>query len=425
MRSRRRPVVPAAVLVAVLTVAAAGCTAPATPAPTTPSPGPQRTAAPEPEPPIEPEPHRPATDGLERAVWVHLFDDALKTRAGIAAVVADLVEADATAVIAEVVRRHDAYYTSDVLPRAVDPDLEPGLDVLAVLAEEAHAAGIAVHAWVPVAPTWHEVYADLPAPDGWLTADHGLQAPEADRWVTRTVDGTWDTYLDPGLPEVRAHVAAVVGELTTRYPVDGVHLDYARYASDRHGYHPRALDLYRAATGSTGVPDPTDATWSQWRRDQVTALVRAARAAVDDADPSVTFSIAVISWGEGPGGPTTPTFADTRAFTEALQDWPAWADEELVDALVPMNYFRESQQDQAGWLRTWLVFQADLAERTGTRVVPGIAGYLNSATDALTQIHLATRTAGSAAMYSYQGSTSDPDLPLWRDLAATAWGGVP
>lgn len=424
MRARRRPTLTAAALLATLAAAAAGCTAPTTPAPSAPPPTPQRTATPEPDPTTEPDP-APQADGLERAVWVHLFDDALKTRAGIAAVVADLVEADATAVIAEVVRRQDAYYTSDVLPRAADPDLEPGLDVLGVLIDEAHAAGIAVHAWVPVAPTWHEVYADLPAPDGWLTADHGQQAPEADRWVTRTVDGTWDTYLDPGLPEVRAHVAAVVGELTTRYPVDGVHLDYARYASERHGYHPRALDLYRAATGSTGVPDPTDPTWSQWRRDQVTALVRAARTAVDDADHSVTFSLAVISWGDGPGGATTPTFADTRAFTEALQDWPAWAVEGLVDALVPMNYFREAQQDQAGWLRTWLAFQADLAERTGTRVVPGIAGYLNSPADALAQIHMATRTAGAAAMYSYQGSTSDPDLTLWPDLAATAWGSLP
>lgn len=307
------PTLTAAALLATLAAAAEGCTGPTTPAPSAPPPTSQRTATPEPDPTTEPDP-APQADGLERAVWVHLFDDALKTRAGIAAVVADLVDADATAVIAEVVRRQDAYYTSD-----------------------------------------------LPAPDGWLTTDHGQQAPEPDRWVTRTVDGTWDTYLDPGLPEVHAHVAAVVGELATRYPVDGVHLDYVRYASDRHGYHPRALDRYRAATGSTGVPDPADPTWSQWRRDQVTALVRAARTAVDDANPSVTFSVAVISWGDGPGGATTPTFADTRAFTEALQDWPAWADEGLVDALA--------------------------------------------------QIHLTTRTAGAAAMYSYQGSTSDPQRP--------------
>ena len=81
-------------------------------------------------------------------------------------------------------------------------------------------------------------------------------AAEADRWVTRTIDGTWDTYLDPGLPEIREYLAAIVGEIAAEYPVDGIHLDYVRYPSNWHGYHPRALARYRAETGATGIPDP-------------------------------------------------------------------------------------------------------------------------------------------------------------------------
>src|SRR5690606_11953771 len=102
------------------------------------SPEPEPEPEPTSEPPPEPPPgHVPpaAADALERAVWVHLFDGALKTRAGIDQVVADLTAAGATAVIAEVVRRQDAYYLSDVLPRTADPELEAGLDVLAVLIE--------------------------------------------------------------------------------------------------------------------------------------------------------------------------------------------------------------------------------------------------------------------------------------------------
>ena len=137
------------------------------------------------------------------------------------------------------------------------------------------------------------------------------------------------------------------------------------------------------------------------------------------------LSAAVISWGDGPGGPTTPSFADTRAYTEALQDWEDWAETGLIDVLLPMNYFREAKPDQAAWLRTWLGYQEQLADRTGARIVPGIAGYLNSPTDALTQIGLATTSVGAAAMYSYQGSTSDPAFPLWADLAATGWGTAP
>ena len=420
-RARRSAVV--AVVALALLVGGCGRWVPE-PTPPSPSPTPTRAPVAEPTPTPTPQPLTPE-DFLERAAWVHLFDDALKTREGIRRVVAELAGAEATAIVAEVVRRQDAYYDSEVLAPTADPALEPGLDVLAVLVEEAHAAGLEVHAWIPVAPTWHESYVGLPAPDGWLTAEHGLNAPEADRWVTRTFDGTWDTYLDPGLPEVRAHAAAVAGEIAAGYDVDGIHLDYVRYASERHGYHPRALARYQQETGATGTPAPDDPAWSDWRRDQVTELARAAAAAVDASGSPAMLSVAVISWGEGPGGPTTSSFAETRAYTEALQDWAAWAETGLVDVIMPMNYFREAKPDQAAWLRTWLVYQEQLAARTGTRIVPGIAGYLNSPSDALTQVGLAMASSGAAAMYSYQGSTSDPAFPLWADLAATGWGTTP
>ena len=415
---------PRAVLIAVLALALllGGCGRWEEREPTpTPSATPTRTPFVEPTPTPTPPAPLPE-DVLERAVWVHLFDGALKTRDGIRRVVVDLVSAEATAIIAEVVLRQDAYYGSEVLAHTADPTLEPGLDVLAVLIEEAHAAGLEVHAWIPVAPTWHESYVGLPAPDGWLTAEHGLNAPEADRWVTRTVDGTWDTYLDPGLPEVRAHLAAVVGEIASEYDVDGIHLDYVRYASQRHGYHPRALVRYQQETGATGTPAPDDPAWSQWRREQVTELARAAAAAVEASGSPAMLSAAVISWGDGPGGPTTPSFAETRAYTDALQDWEDWAEAGLVDVIMPMNYFREAKPDQAAWLRTWLAYQQHLTARTGARIVPGIAGYLNSPSDALTQVGLAMSGGGAAAVYSYQGSTSDPAFPLWADLAATGWG---
>lgn len=414
----------AGMLGAALALLLAACGPPAAePAPTrtvaAPAPSPTRGVPPDPAPGPAFAPPEPQ-DALRRAVWVHLFDDTLKSRAGIERVVADLVTAGATAVVVEVVRRQDAYFDSEVLPRTADPALEPGLDVLATAVEVGHGAGLEVHAWVPVAPTWHEQYAGLPAPPGWVTADHGRDAPEAERWVTRTVDGAWSEYLDPALPEVRAHLAAVVGDLA-RYDVDGIHLDYVRYASAEHGYHPRALDRFRAETGAAGTPAPDDAAWSAWRRAQVDALVGAARDAVAASGRAPVLSAAVISWGEGPGGPGTPSFADTRAYRDALQDWAGWPERGLVDALVPMNYFREHDAGQAAWLRQWLAFERDLQARTGTPVVPGVAGYLNAPDDALAQVGLAVGHTGAAALYSYQGSTDDPAGPLWTALGASGW----
>lgn len=423
--ARARWAAASAALVAVV-LAACGTPAPSpTEPPATASPTPSRAAPPEPPTPSPSDPALAPEDALTRAVWVHLFDDTLKTRAGIEQVVADMWTAHATAVVVEVVRRQDAYYASDVLPRTADPALEPGLDVLQAMIEAAAVRNLEVHAWVPLTPTWHEQYAGLPAPDGWVAAEHGRTAPENRRWVTRTVDGTWTDTLDPALPEVRAHVAAVVGEIAERYDVDGIHLDYARYDSPEHGYHPRALELYRAETGAAGTPAPGDPAWLAWRRAQVDALVAAAQEAIDASGRRPVLSAAVICWGEGPGGPGTPSFADTRAYREVMQDWAGWAERGLVDVLVPMNYFREHDAQQAAWLRQWLAFEAGIEAATGTSVVPGIAGYLNSRDDALAQVGLAMRSSRAVALYSYQGSTNDPSETLWRWLSAVDWSGAP
>ena len=301
--------------------------------------------------------------------------------------------------VAQVARRHDAYYRSEVLPATVDPDLEPGLDVLEELTGLAHDAGIEVHARISIAPTWHAVYDDLPAARGWLPAAHGRVAPEAERWVSRAVDGTWSDYLDPALPEVRAHVRAVVEELVTTTEVDGIHLDYARYASAEGGYDPRAPARYRAETGADGTPAPHDPAWSAWRRTQTRELVAEARTAVDGAPRAIALSAAVIAWGAGPG--ELGGFAATRTAQEALQDWPGWVEDGLVDAVLPMVYLRDHVPGQAAWFADWLRFQAALAATADPWIVPGVGGWLNT-----------------------PDASTDPTgiRPFWDQLASSDWG---
>ncbi len=384
-----------------------------------------------PPPPPAPAPDPTAERDELRAVWVHLFDGSLKTRTGIAHLVDELVAADATAVIAQVARRHDAYYRSEVLPATADPDLEPGLDVIDELTRAAQGAGLEVHAWVSVAPTWHAVYDALPAPPGWVPAEHGRRAPETDRWVSRTRDGEWTEYLDPALPEVRDHLAAIVTELATTTAVDGIHLDYVRYEHDRSGYHPAALARYRSETGATGTPAVDDPRWSQWRRDQTRGLLDHASAALDATGRDVELSAAVITWGAGPG--EAGGFEATRTATEALQDWPAWVRDGALDTVLPMNYFRAHVPEQAAWFEDWLAFEAGLATDHPTRVVPGIGGWLNEPAGTLEQLGAAREAADGVALYSYQqpaeGSAIDPQTPgrrpFWRELAASDWGTEP
>lgn len=371
------------------------------------------------DPPNAPPTRDAAFTAPVRAAWAHLFDATLTDPGRRAAALAELRTAGIDVLFAQPIRRHDAYHRSRVLPRTPDPAVADGRDVLADLLADAGEAGVDVHAWFSVAPTDHPAYAELPAPAGWLATTHGLRAPEADRWVTRDVDGTWSDYLDIALPEVRDHVVAVVTELAATYPVAGVHLDYVRYPSARHGYHPRVLARYREETGTSGTPRPDDPSWTAWRQRQGTALVAAVRAALDDLDRPVALSAAVVAWGDGPAG--RDGFAATRPAREGLQDWESWVERDLVDAVLPMVYFREHDATQAGWFAAWLRYLDGLADRTEVAVVPGVGAYLNATDAVVDQTRRATAATDGAAIYSVPLPTVDDDRSVWARLAREAW----
>ncbi len=341
-----------------------------------------------------------------KAVWVHLFDDTLKTPAGMARVLDDAASAGLNAVFVQVVRRHDAYYDSRVLPRTPDPALAPGFDVLAAAIDGGHARGLHVHAWFTVATAWHETYRDLQLPAGHVTRDHGPGA--ADPWMTVSSTGVQSReYFDIGLPELHTHVAGVVADIASRYAVDGVHLDYVRYDGAQWGYHPRAVQRFRAETGYQGVPAPGERVWADWRRAQSRAIVERARAALARARPQALLSAAVIAQGAGPSG-IPAGFAGTRAFADYGQDWAGWVSAGLLDLAVPMMYDRESVAEQAQWYRQWLAFAAELDQRRdGAAVAVGVGGWLNTVVGGLTQAREAlSRTAG-VAVFSYQQDSSD------------------
>lgn len=363
-----------------------------------------------------------------RGAWVNIFEDTLKSRAGITRMLDELAAAGANAVIAQVIRRHDAYYDSDVLPRTVDPKLPADFDVLAELIPEARKRGIEVHAWFSIAPTWHGVYDSLPKPDGWLWKDHGRSAPEKDRWVTRQVtpDGyRWSDYLDLGLPEVQDHVAAVVGEIATRYDVDGIHLDYTRYESARHGYHPRAIQRYYAETGTKQWPSAGDRAWSDWRRKQSREIVVRARDAIRASGRDVTLSSAVITWSPGPPTPDRAGFQRTRAYNQVLQDWDGWARTGIIDAVFPMNYFRGDLTAQARDHELWLAHQGRLTADVAAKIVSGPAGYLNTPATTVDQVVNGLRRTNGAMVYSFNQPTKDGSRALWAQLARTRWGYSP
>jgi len=342
-----------------------------------------------------------------RALWVDAYRPGIKNRRQIDELVETAQAGNFNALVVQVRRRGDTYYPSEIDPWA--PDAATGFDALAYLIERAHAAGIEVHAWATTLAIWG---GDIPPTEPSHTFNvHGPGAAGRDYWLmtSNTGDEQADSlyWLDPGHPDVVDYTVAIYAELASKYDLDGLHLDRVRYAWQEWGYNPTSLARFQAQTGSTIVPEPTDAQWLQWRRDQVTALVRKIYLTTTAINPRLRISAALSA----AGWPPTDTYPwDTRTpYTHQLQDWRSWLEEGLVDLGLTMTY--KDDDTYAGAFDNWIAWQKD--HQYGRGVVVGTGLYLNSVPASMSQ-WLRVRQpspSGNHALgisgYSYGTSSND------------------
>jgi uncharacterized lipoprotein YddW (UPF0748 family) len=250
-----------------------------------------------------------------------------------------------------------------------------GGDPLRALLAAAHAQGLRVHAWVNVLSLGMHRDGPLLASlgpgavqvdrDGRSLLDYPeLQVPEVERRFVRL--GTPAVWLDPGAPGVATRLAAVFGELAARYPeLDGLHLDYIRYPDVipftpgsrfdvglDFGFGEASRAHFREQSGLEAPfrDDSRNAdAFDDWRREQVTAVVREIGAVAHGVRPGLELSAAVWAYPE-------------RAYLSLQQDWTRWLEQDLLSFAVAMAYTRDPRlftllsraNAGAGGARAWL-----------------------------------------------------------------------
>ena len=313
--------------------------------------------------------------------------------------------------LVQVIGRGDAWYRSDRLP-APEPLQGSGRDPLGEILPLAHAAGLEVHAWVNCCLVWS-------GPKRPRDPRHVVNAhPE---WVARMTDGRAMTrlsphqaerlhvegvFLSPAHPKVREWIADNIKELVSRYPIDGVHLDYIRQPVVSIGNDPTTRARFALETGVDPImfrrlPHAErmrmDSTWAAFQMDQVTAIVREVRETLNEVKPGLPLSAAVV--------------ADTlTALTVKRQAWSRWVRDGLLDRAYLMCYAPETQ--------TVLQQLTVMSEQLGTdRLVPGIAMYNTPLSTAAAKIKAAHALGYPAvALYSYDSLYERPGR--WEMLRA-------
>lgn len=155
----------------------------------------------------------------------------------------------------------DAIWPSQILPWSNcltgTRGKNPGYDPLAYAIQTAHARGIEIHAWLN--PYRHET-----------TATHFTNDPIRQNhpdWLLQYNSSSFSgTILDPGNPEVRNHIYAIISELVENYDLDGIIFDDYFYG---YGGTPNELDA-----ASRAQYKPASMSISDWRRQNVNTMVQ-------------------------------------------------------------------------------------------------------------------------------------------------------
>ncbi|MGW1596057.1 glycoside hydrolase family 10 protein [Streptomyces sp. NPDC002343] len=233
----------------------------------------------------------------------------------------------------------------------------PGWDPLGTAVEEAHARGLALHAWFNPYRVANHTDPTRLAPSHPARRHPGWVVPYGGR-----------LYYNPGLPEVRAFVRRAMLDAVARYPVDAVHFDDYFYpypvagqtfdddeAYDRHG----GAFPHRAA----------------WRRHNVDTLVRETAAGIRRVRPGTRFGIS--PFGVWRNAATDPRGSGTRAGVQTYDDLYAdtrtWVREHWIDYVVPQLYWHigDPAADYAALVAWW----SEVARSTATHLYLGEALY--------------------------------------------------
>jgi uncharacterized lipoprotein YddW (UPF0748 family) len=346
-----------------------------------------------------------------------------------------MVESAATSgfntLIVQVRGRGDAYYRSRWEPRAIELKDQPrDFDPLELTIAEAHRRGLKVHAWLNTS-----LLANLDAlPDDpkhvynahpeWLAVPRAVAkelysvSPRDALYRQRIVE--WSkanrgelegVYTGPANPQVREHIYRIWTDIIQRYPVDGMHFDYVRFASPDFDYSHTSLKAFRqwlepqlskserSALERALKEDPLAATdkytakFGDFQREQVTKLVERIYHAVKKRRPDVIVSAAVFA-------------NDENAFTRRFQDWRRWLRMGILDVACPMAYTTDTAIFQKQ-----IEVATSTAHAAGRRVWAGIGAYRIPAESTVEKINTA-RTIGADGiiLFSYDFTATPSTL---------------
>ena len=259
----------------------------------------------------------------------------------------------------------DAYYQSSLEPWAAPLagklGKNPGWDPLGHAIQAAHNKNLQLHAWINVCTGWKGKKRPGASSPIHIMRSHPEWRVQDKQGQPSPVSDSQYTFLNPAHPGFQKHIEAVITEIASFYEVDGIHLDYARYPSRKTSYDPLNRKRFRIAKRSN-----LDLDHAAWQRHELTSLIQRIKTKVIQVRPQATISAAVTGiyvdrWGWGDV---------IQGKIDFHQDSQRWLQEQTVDVVIPMIYWKPAAK--RGMRTDFETLVKDFSKIKGAALLVGI-----------------------------------------------------
>lgn len=276
-----------------------------------------------------------------RGAWLHIVGNTEmqnmsqeEIRGWLSGTLDDLKKAGCNAVFFQVRPQADAFYPSELEPwtryltgvqgQAPDPLWDP----LQFMIDQCHSRGMELHAWL------NPYRVTSTAKDALAEGHIYKRRPELFKRYGSQI------YFDPGEPESRAHLVAVVKDIVERYDVDGIHFDDYFYPYPENGRDFPDSDTFAKYGAEQGFGKSQK---DDWRRHNTALLIHEVNEAVKSIKPWVRFGVSPFgihrNLSDTPDGSGSATNG-LSCYHSLYADAPGWAEAGDVDYLAPQLYWK-------------------------------------------------------------------------------------
>ena len=301
---------------------------------------------------------KPMNDEM-RAIWISYIDMAsiVKNRTesqfktNFEKVCKNSVEFGLNTLIVHVRPFSDAYYNSSIFPWSSTitgtQGQNPGYDPLEIMVDLAHKYDLKIEAWINpyrVATSSVNISSKNPAYT-WLNTDK-----------VKEVDGKY--FYNPASEEVMQLIVDGVVEIVENYNVDGIHFDDYFYPTTDKGFDKNYYEEYKTSGGKLSLED--------YRRNNVTALLKKVYRAVKQINPNITFGI-------------SPNGNNNTNYNSLFLDIEDVVSSGCVDYICPQIYFgfNHGSLPYKSTVDNWSAF----VKNSPVKIYIGLAAYKVGASD--------------------------------------------